>query len=439
MNYPTLDIPFLGGPGIIGWVSCIHVFISHFAVGGGIYFAVSEQIAYNNQDNKLYEFLKKHSFFFLIITAVSGAVTGVGIWWCISLFSPDGIATLIQNYTLGWACEYLFFVAELATIFVYYYSWNKISRKKHLILARYYAGFSVFTLVIINGILSFMLTPGKWLETGYWGDGFFNETYWPSLILRLLVMIAIAGMYSLVSSALIKGDDDFRTYMSRYSSKWFLPIFILGPLVGLWYFSNIPEGVVENLINGIQSSGSGNFSIMARVLYLSLIISGTTLIYAFVGPYLNPRGFSFANAILFLVCGLFVTGLGEYSREMLRKPYVVYDYMYSNGVRKKDVARINETGFFKNAKWLLPASARSDIELGRSMFKAQCSSCHSKELQGYRSIKNLLGERDYDAIEAFLKTIRETDPEKNPYTHIMPPVLGNDIEIKALARYLAQL
>lgn len=437
MNYPIWHIPFLGGSWLIGIVAIIHIFISHFAVGGGIFFAVTEQIAYNRKDVKLYQYLRKHSKFFLLITTVAGAVTGVGIWWCISLVSPDGTATLIQNFTLGWATEYLFFVAEIATVFVYYYTWDKVDPKLHLQLAKWYAFLSVMTLVIINGILSFMLTPGRWLETGIWRDGFFNSTYLSTLLLRLLVMMAIAGMYALVTSSRIQ-DEDFKSYMVKYSSKWFVPILILGPVVGFWFFKNIPAEVINNVVTGIQSSGVGNFSILARAIYLSFFLSGTILVFALVGPYLNPKGFSFVTALMFLCSGFLVTGIGEWSREMLRKPYVIFNYMYSNGLRKSTIHDIQEEGFIVNSNWAKANAAENPERIGEIVYKSQCLSCHDPQ-GGYRSMPKLLGSRDQEAIEGFLATIASTDPEKNPYLHIMPPLVANEAEIKALAKYLKGL
>ncbi len=436
MNYPIWQFPILGGPWVIGLIACIHIFISHFAVGGGMFFAITEELAFKNQDDKLYKYLKSHSKFFLLLTTVAGAVTGVAIWWAISLFSPDGIHSLIQTYTLGWACEYIFFVAEIATIFVYYYTWDRISAKEHLLLARYYAIFSILTLVIINGILTYMLTPGSWLESKNWLEGFFNQTYWPSLIIRLLMMAAVAGIYALLTAARIKNDDEFRTRLLRYASKWFLPIFFLGPLVAYWFYSNIPNDVANSILNGLQSSGTGNFSIMARAAYLTLILSGTILVFVFVGPYLNPQGFSFRSAVMFLICGLLVTSIGEWSREMLRKPYVIYDYMYSNGIRKDQIAEINSKGFIASSKWA-NVIATAPNQTGQLMFKGQCISCHT--IDGYRSIKKLIGKRDLEAIESFLLTIHETEKSKNPYLHIMPPLVGTSEEIKALAKYIEEL
>lgn len=434
MNYPIWDVPFIGNTWIIGLIACIHIFISHFAVGGGMFFALTEQIAYKNNDEKMYDYLKKHSQFFLLLTSVAGAVTGVGIWWAISLVNPNGTGTLIQTYTLGWAEEYLFFVGELATIFVYYYTWDKISRKDHLKLARIYAFMSIMTLVIINGILTFMLTPGDWLVTKNWLHGFFNETYLPSLIIRLLMMASLAGMYALLTSSRIR-DEVFKARMLQYSSKWFLPFFILGPLVGFWFFSNVPPEVMNTLLGGIQTSGIGNFSILTRATYLSLILSGTIVVFVFVGPFLNPRGFSFKIALLFMVVGLTVTSISEWTREMLRKPYVVYNYMYSNGLKKEDIGRLSEASYFDNAQWA--KLEKNWMHPGKAIFKYQCLSCHTKD--GYRSMKLMLGERDRDSIKSFLELMHGTDPDKNPYMGIMPPLIANEEEREQLADYLNTL
>lgn len=438
MNYPLWVVPSLGGTWIVGIISIIHVYLSHFAVGGGIFLAFAEELAYRRKDERMYAFLQQHSRFFMLVTTVAGAVTGVGIWFSISLVSPDGIHSLIQSFTLAWAEEYLFFVAELATAFAYYYTWGRLSREKHLLLARLYAVFSVFTLVIINGILTFMLTPGKWMATHNWLDGVFNPTYFPSLCIRLLIMLAIAGMYALITSSMIK-ESKFRTVMVRYAAKWLLPVFLLGPVATIWFLTQVPQASIDTIFSGIQSSGVGNFSILARALYLSLVLSGTILIFAFFGPYLNPRAFTFRIAMLFLVCGLAATASTEWMREMLRKPYVIYNYLYSNGLRKTDLATIERDGFLQTSKWsqAVTKGRNDDTACGEAIFRYQCMSCHT--VDGYRSMRKLLGVRDEDAIMSLLSILRETDPKKNNYSGLMPPLAVNSKEQKDLAKYLATL
>lgn len=437
MNYPIWVVPVFGGGWIIGIIAIVHVFLSHFAVGGGAFLALTEELAYRRKDENLYSYLRQHSRFFMLLTSVAGAVTGVGIWWAISLVNPDGTAVLIQNFTLGWAVEYVFFVAELATVFAYYYTWDKLTKEQHLNLARMYFGFSVMTLVVINGILTFMLTPGHWLQSRYWLEGFFNATYWPSLVLRLLIMFALAGMYAMVTSSQIK-DQKTREYVVRFCAKWLLPIFFIGPIAGFFYLKNVPQAAIETVFNGVHASGVGNFSILARALYLSLILSGTVIVFAYIGPYLNPRGLTVRISILFLICGLTVTGITEWMRELLRKPYVVYEYMYCNGIRKESVDKLNEGGFLAQSKWstitALP-HGQNDIELGRNIFRYQCMSCHTEN--GYRGMKKLLGERDRDAIEGFLKTLKNRNKDENPYLGIMPPLVGNDDDLQKLATYLS--
>ena len=445
MNYPIWEIPILGGSWLIGIMACIHIFISHFAVGGGLYFALSEWLAYKNNDEAMYDYLKKHAKFFMLVTTVAGAVTGVGIWTVIALVSPDGLHTLIQVYTFGWACEYLFFVAELAVVFVYYYCWDRVSRKTHLQLAISYAIASILTLVIINGILTFMLTPDNWIKSGYWLEGFFNRTYWPSLFIRIVIMASMAGMYSLYTASKLPQTTEeeacFRDRMLKYAAKWFIPTFAVGPVLAWWFSLNIPPDVLHTIQNGMQTSGVGNFSILARASYLGLILSGTVIIFAFVGPYLNPRGFTPKMALAFMVCGLLVTSIGEWSREMLRKPYVIYGHLYSNGLRMSDIETMNQTGYIANSKWkpqlIVGDEIGNKMRIGKAMFEGQCLACHTKG--GYRSMPNMLGERDDKAIVAFLTTIHNTDKTKNPYMGIMPPVAGTSEEVDALATYLATL
>src|SRR5208282_6783665 len=157
--------------------------------------------------------LEGHSKFFLILTGVFGAVTGVGIWFAIGLAHPEATSALIHNFVFGWAIESVFFLIELTTAVVYYYTWNKIDEKLHLVVGWVYAGASLCTLIIINGILTFMLTPGDaWLavagtghEASKFWNAFFNPTYWPSLFLRCCVCCSLAGVWALISASRIDG------------------------------------------------------------------------------------------------------------------------------------------------------------------------------------------------------------------------------------------
>ncbi|MCS7149603.1 MAG: cytochrome ubiquinol oxidase subunit I [Caldimicrobium sp.] len=92
---------------------------------------------------------------------------------------------------------------EVVGIIVYYYTLGKVDQKTHLKLGWIFAIGSWTTMIIIVGILAFMLSPGKWPETGIFFDGFFNQTYWPQLLIKTSFMFAIASVYAIVIATTI--------------------------------------------------------------------------------------------------------------------------------------------------------------------------------------------------------------------------------------------
>lgn len=135
MSYPLWEVPLLGGGLLIAVVAVLHVFVSQFAVGGGLFLALSGRQAYRSHNVTWLEYLKRHTRFFLLISAVFGAVSGVGIWFTIGLISPQATSVLIRTFVWGWAIEWCFFLIEIAALLLYYYGWNRIDSRTHQLLA----------------------------------------------------------------------------------------------------------------------------------------------------------------------------------------------------------------------------------------------------------------------------------------------------------------
>jgi hypothetical protein len=89
MNYPFWDVPIIGSGWVIGAIAIFHVLISHFAVGGGFYLPMAEAKALREGREDWLQVIRGHSKFFLILTGVFGAVSGVGIWFSIGLANPE--------------------------------------------------------------------------------------------------------------------------------------------------------------------------------------------------------------------------------------------------------------------------------------------------------------------------------------------------------------
>ncbi len=426
MNFPVWDVPLLGGGMLIAIVAILHVFVAHFAVGGGLFLVWSEARAYRTDDRELLHYVRRHSTFFVLLVLVFGAVSGVGIWWTIALVSPWATSSLIHSFVWAWAIEWVFFFVEIAAAFVYYYGWDRLDRRTHLAVGWIYFAAAWLSLFVINGILTFMLTPGRWLMTHTLGDGFFNPTMLPSLILRTAVAVALAGLYALVTaSRLHPGDarDAARDRLTRYAAGWLLAGVVVLPFAGAWYVSRIPDAA-----RMLTVGGSSAVTIFAA---LSIALSALIVLIAYFGPYRQPRSANLLVAVILVGLGLGVTGVTEWVREAVRKPYVIYNYMYSNGILQADRAVVSDRGILQTAKWVdRQAIANYPQRAAPEIFRVECRSCHT--LDGYNALRPLVRGWSEQFMDYQLQRLNELKG-------YMPPFVGTEAERRALAGWLADV
>lgn len=300
-----------------------------------------------------------------------------------------------------------------------------------------YAISSWLTLVIINGMVTFMLTPGKgWVESKWMWDGFFNPTYTPSLVMRTLVMWTLASVYAFWSAAALE-DLELKERVLRLASGWVLPAYVMLPLVGVWYFRAIPEGSRELLRGGFVGAAPGNFSMVTRVAMLMLMSTATIGAIVYFGPFRNGRSFTRTMAAAIGVVALMATGVAEWSREVARKPFVIRDVIYSSGVPVEKLASYQSDGLFANSVWAREYASMgggTHFARGEAAFRSLCMSCHT--LDGYRSIKRLVKQRDLDGVRSMVRLLRSRDPKQNTYLKFMPPLAATQAEGDDLALYL---
>jgi cytochrome bd-type quinol oxidase subunit 1 len=347
----------------------------------------------------------------------------VGIWWSIGLVNPEATATLIHVFVWGWAIEWVFFIVEIAAAFIYYYGWDRLDPKTHLMVGWIYFGAAWASLLVINGILTFMLTPGRWIERQTFASAYFNPGMLPSLVLRTAVCIALAGVYALITSSRVS-DEGLRHEVVRYAAQWLLVGTLIIPLAGLWYISTLPRMARE-----ISMGAAPAVTIFAG---LSIFFSALVVAFTYFGPHQRPRHFNLVFALLLAVLALSTTGVTEWVREAVRKPYIIYDYMYANGLRLADIGRVREQGVLKSALWV----RRHEVDphalerAGEEVFRVQCASCHT--VNGYNSIRFAVKGWSWVMIDYQLGHL-------SALKGFMPPFLGTDAERQALGAWLASL
>jgi len=425
MEYPIWQLATLGGGFWIAFIATVHVYVAHFAVGGGLLLVLLERAAYKTNNVHLLEYTKKHSKFFLLLTMAFGAVTGVAIWFTIALLAPQATITLIHQFVFGWAAEWVCFMGEIVALIIYFYTWNTMDRDDHMKIGWLYFLFGWLSLFLITGIIGFMLTPGDWIKTKSFWDGFFNPTFWPQLVFRSFFSAACAGLFGFVTATRIK-DEPTRLRAVRICSFWTILGVIATALSGILYIAALPPEQYELVM--IKSQRVIGF------MSWFWIFGGLTLLGGLILAVRMPKAISFPLALVVLLAGQGLFGSFEFMREAGRKPYLIWDYVYSNSILKAHVPILNQEGVLSHAKWA-PAEIKEGItdnnvmKAGAFLFQLECASCHS--INGpMNPIEKRTRMYDANGMDALLTGMGKL----NKY---MPPFAGNPEERMALAKYIA--
>lgn len=422
MNYPVWFLPDIGGGLLIALIAIVHVFISHFAVGGGLYLVAAETwAARRGDDPQMLSFTKRHAKFFLLVTMVFGGVTGVGIWFIIGLVQPDATSALIHTFVFGWAAEWVWFLVEIVALLVYFYTFDQMPRRTHMTVGWIYFGAAWLSLFLINGIIGFMLTPGAWPETHNFWHGFFNPSFWPSLFFRSFISFMLAGVYAFITTAGLKAGP-FKSRMVRFSGGITLVSALLAVPFGIWYLQVLPEPARELIQGGSPTIAMARQHGMIAMAVLLL----ATLVLTLWKPSWNRR----STALVVLVAAFVALGAFEWTREADRRPYVINEVMYSNGLRPQQVEAFNKQGFLANAKWsqVQQVDDSNLQQAGAELFRYQCYICHT--VDGINNpIKPKVAHMDFASMQNYLDRIHQI-------RYFMPPFAGTEKEKQALAAYL---
>lgn len=434
MEYPHWYVPFLTAPMLIPLVAIPHVVVAQLAVGGGFLLADLTRRAYQASDPGLLAYLQRFARFFILLTVVFGAVTGVGIWWTIGLTSPEATSALIHVFVFGWATEWVFFVLELVSAFAFYYLWDRLPPREHVALGWIYAFSAWMSLVLITGITAFMLTSGSWTPEKSFFVAFFNPSFVPQVLIRTGGSLAIAAL-GIGLHATFHANGAWKDRLVRWVSRWALGGMVCIGLGTLGYLLILPDHARLNMVRA------------PMLLVMTALNFGVTLVVIAalaLGYIAGHRWVTPPSAVLLFMAGVLAITTGEFIREGSRKPYQVEGYILSPGVRVSDVPLYHERGFIDQTPWLAlylrqrwPDLDRPDrwtdeqrVRIGEAIFRYHCAGCHA--LTGYNGIRPIIRPWTPELIREAVRHLHRTNPA-------MPPWLGNEAEREALAHYLIRL
>jgi mono/diheme cytochrome c family protein len=441
MEYPFWHVPGLGSTMLIPVVALPHVLVSHFAVGGGILLWLGIRRAHRTDDGPFLGYLCRLTRFFVLVTAVFGAITGVGIWWTIALASPEATSTLIHAFVFGWATEWVAFVVELLAAFGLFYLWDRLGPPARERVALTYAVAAWISLVLITGILAFMVSAGRWVESRSFWDGFLNPTFLPGVVARTGGAVAITGLWVFLHVTLTGQAERVRVHVVTWAARWSFVGVALIAVGGAWWYAAAPAYVQAKLL-----------AAPAVLIISSVCIGATMLLTAAIafGPFWRSEWLVPPLAGLLFLMG--ATGMvsGEFLREAGRKPYTIERYLYSNGLRPSDVEAVRADGFLNRSRWarvhlgrdvpaLFGADGRATPEaaaglggaerrqVGEVIYEHQCGTCHTR--MGYNALLPRVRHASPETLELMILRMDEL-------SSAMPPWAGRPWEAAAVVEYL---
>ena len=441
MHYPWWYVPQATAPMLIAIISVVHVLVSHYAVGGGLFLAIETAHAYRINDRSYLEYLHRHARFFVLLTVVFGAITGAGIWWTIGLASPLATEVLIRTFVFGWAMEYVFFIVEIVSAFIFYYYWGRLKPKTHVTIAWIYAFSAWMSLVLITGITGFMLNPGPWLaeRNNFW-IAFLNPQCIPQIIARTGGALMLTSLYVYVHSSLMR-DTWLHQMIQQRSTRPALLGAIFITVGGVAWLAFLPESA-----KAVLTSAAVLNVFIAQLFAMTVAV----FVLLYVGPYRNPGSLSPVASMALMLMGIAAFSVGEFVREAVRKPYVVYNVVLGNQIFPEEVDSLRRNGYLDGGVWtrayvaakypqamsgghvdrqallrLPPADRRT---LGSVLFQYHCNDCHAVQL-GYSAVGPMLRGHTRPMILHMIEHLEKAH-------FFMPPWAGTSEEAELLADYL---
>jgi hypothetical protein len=439
MDFPIFHLDFVGNRLLIATIAVLHVFVNHaLAVGAMPLIVAMEWWGVRRKDGDWDRLAYRVLLVCFVITTSVGALTGVGIWFSTSLVNPAAIGSLIRVFFWAWFAEWIVFVIEVVLIMVYFLTWKRMAARKgaHVAVGLGLALFSWITMAVITAILGFMMDPGNWMTERSFLSGVFNPIYLPQLAFRTpLAMITAATFALFLIFFFTRGATELRRRAVRWVSLWTLAWTPLAALGGMWYWRVVPDWMLDNLPVAMTTQDLVAWHQSAAIALAAMV--GVVLLCSLVGvarPAWLPRG---ALVVPFLV-SLVVLGSFERVREFIRKPYVIGDYMYSNGLLADDYPLFAEEGILAHATYarVRTIDEGNRVEAGQEVFRLACTRCHTTSgVNGVVArLEAMYGRAtwDRDAVKAYLSSMHNARP-------FMPPVPGTDAELGALTDYLLSL
>ena len=425
-HFPVNDFgPLMKGL-VIGGVGIVHVFLAQFAIGGGLLLAYFERAAQRGSErgqdallaSDARDFVDGYFQILVLVSFVLGALTGVAMWFTTIEVGARTIGLMVDRFHWLWATEWVCFSVEVCAGYAYVRVGRRLSDPARIRLLALYATAAWLSLFFINGILSWQLTPGDDPLGGVW-QGFFNPSFWPSLIFRTLVAMALGSLAACIVINTLDLPRERKAALIRRAARFAAPMVAM-PLLAGWFVAVMPADSRSWIMGGS----------IAMTMFVGIAAGASVLIggYAVVGLLIERLYVNGATATLLLALAFGATAAGEFVREGARKPFTVRGVLYSTSITPDEVAALRAHGATADDPYPLRDEARyptAQLRRGARVFRALCDACHT--MAGANPLVELTHTWSDDQLRLNVAKLQRTKG-------FMPPFAGDADDVEALAQ-----
>ncbi|MFW5832266.1 MAG: c-type cytochrome, partial [Prolixibacteraceae bacterium] len=140
--------------------------------------------------------------------------------------------------------------------------------------------------------------------------------------------------------------------------------------------------------------------------------------------------------IIPVIASFLFLGVFERVREFIRKPYVISEYMYANGILVDELPLYQQQGLLKHTPYssIETITEENKYEAGEAVFNLACTRCHTTHginsvVKNFESMYGKDNPMNREAMKTYMKNMHNV-------RYYMPPFPGNDEELDALAEYI---
>ncbi len=231
-----IDIPAVGARSAVWVTAQLHLFFAAFVLGAPIFVVICEWWGHRRRDAR-FERLAHETMKVVTIAYSFTALTGAAFGFVLMGPYNTVMAHLLEAYGTVFVFYVVLFFVETVLMYLYWYTWEPLARRKglHVTIGIALNVVGTAVMLLMNTVGAYMLTPPESLETaGFWT--MVNTATWSGLNLhRFIANITLGGFMVALFAAFM-----FLTARSEEDRAFYDWMGFIGNVIGVGTLMTLP-------------------------------------------------------------------------------------------------------------------------------------------------------------------------------------------------------